>query len=1021
MCNFYNQFEMKKVLFLLKSAEYIEKQIEEKFSEPNFRRVEYHKYKKRLPLLVKELYLLILESKSLPSVQEFEDAYLRRHKIKEVEYFSEITAVRKAYNSLVRDLHFYYLLKESGKFDNVEINYRFDLQAQTDILVQKGDKRLGLQLFTGGKNMKERKQQHYRKYKGHNNYELLYFGTEGKGERKQLTTASGATFILYSESDVDLVLEVLLNSKDIAPSLNDDNFDGFDDFVESIPLTPINVVTDKVAKHSVLEIGTLSKDKAEEKKKDYEHKGINYYYCEYSIDQNILIYDGKDFEKYESLLKEKKFKTFNIDQYKIEHELEDADIAVIAGAGSGKTYTLVSRTLYLLNMGYIEHVYEVAMITFTNEAANNILKNLSDRFMEMYENTKDNRFMRYLEELREMKIMTIPAFAKFVLNDYGHHIGLGQNFSISALTMKKRELIEGHLNDVFQLNDYDSSILEGIEYYQVRDFVTAVEEKLEQKGVFAKDIVNKVVETNLFEGLIVNTLASVEKSLEDYKQERDILGLSDLTRYLKRLIDSERSMESLRKKFRYLFVDEFQDTDNLQIEFIVNLSVNANIPLLVVGDIKQGIYRFRGANVTAFELISKSLEEKGRIIKEHKLVKNYRTASDVLNEIENIFSNWRKLGHLANDERMEPTRPKSRALKSYEEYPDRITKEAILDLYNEMVLRPKEKADEVRVLSILVRTNWEVGDINTLLTGECRARKIPIQIVKEGTLFKSSAAKDLNALLYSWLNPEDPIALFELSQTAFCKPVELPQLEEEDGYFDMADLTFEVPDTWETALHQFKLAPANIVVNDFITKTHFKENIEVGQIQGRKSGSLLENEKQQYILNLHKVMTLMNNAVKNESTDLYSIYKWLSIEIATNNRDDEAELTDADFTRDFIKVMTVHKSKGLEFDTVILPYVHEQFVLPYNRDTEILVETDGDDKNYAWYLKTKKGFQNVTDAYDEMVNDEKPQVLMEETRNLYVALTRAKECLAIFDMKKNVTDFYSRQPNTWHHLIKGGR
>lgn len=1011
MANFYEEFELQKALSYLKSAEYIEQQIIAEYMEPDFQRVEYRKYKKRRPLLVKELYLLILDLQKLPSLKEFEEAYFSQYKIKETDYFSEITAVRKAYISLVRDLHFYYLLKESEKFDNVEIKYRFDLQAQTDILLQKNGKRLGLQLFSGGKNMKERKQKHYNKYKVNNNFELFFFGTEGQGERKRLTTNFNATFTLYSESDVNLVLEALLNSNDIVPSINDENFDEFDEFVEGLPLTTPIVEKDDVAMHSVLEIGFVSADEVVKNQKKYKRKGIAYYYCELNIAQNVKIYDGKDFKKYEPQLKRKKFDNFNIDQYKIEHELATADITVMAGAGSGKTYTLVSRTLYLLNLGYIDHVYEVAIITFTNEAANNILEKLSERFMEMYRDTNDNRFMRYLEELREMKIMTIPAFAKFVLNDYGHHIGLGQNVAISALTMKKREFIEKHLNDVYRSNSYKLSILEGIEYYQVRDFITAFGDKLEQKGVFAQNIVKKASTGSQFEALIVNTLSGVEKSLNDYKQERDILGLSDLTRYLKRLIDSNRSMESLSKKFRYLFVDEFQDTDNLQIEFIVNLSVNAKIPLLVVGDIKQGIYRFRGANVTAFQIISERLKESDRVVVKHRLAKNYRTASDLLNKIEDIFSNWRKIGHLMKDERMQPTKSKSLAKDSYIESDDSISAEAILELYKEMVQRPKKKKNERRVLAILVRKNKEVSDIHSMLTGKCEELEIPIQIVKEGTLFKSPAAKDLNALLYSWLNHKDPIALFELSQTAYCKTVELPKLKEEDGYYNMDDITFEVPITWEKALEQFKLAPANIVLNNFLS-TQFKDNLQVAKY-----------EEKQYVLNLHKIMTLMNNAVQNQNTNLYSLYKWLSIEIATNNRDDEAELTDADFTQDYIKVMTVHKSKGLEFDTVILPYVHEQFVVPYERNCEILVELEADDSkvDYAWHFKTKKGFENVTDNYHEMMVDEKPQLLQEETRNLYVALTRAKECLAIFDMQKPVSAYYAQKPNTWHHLIKGGR
>ena len=72
-------------------------------------------------------------------------------------------------------------------------------------------------------------------------------------------------------------------------------------------------------------------------------------------------------------------------------------------------------------------------------------------------------------------------------------------------------------------------------------------------------------------------------------------------------------------------------------------------------------------------------------------------------------------------------------------------------------------------------------------------------------------------------------------------------------------------------------------------------------------------------------------------------------------------------------------------------------------------------------MTTEKGFADETENYHKMMDDEKPQILREETRNLYVALTRAKECLAIFDMKRDVSYYLAKNPNSWHHLIKGGR
>ncbi|MEK4905869.1 UvrD-helicase domain-containing protein [Niallia sp. FSL M8-0099] len=1020
MSNFYNEFELEQVLSKLKSSVHIEQQLIAHYQEESFQRLEYISFKKKRPLLIKELYLLILQLGDLPTLKQFQDYYSSKHRINNSYHFSEMTALMKGYRSLVRDLHFYFLLKESGLFDEVKISYLFDLKGKTDILLREGQKKLGLQLFSGGKNMKAMKQEKNKRAFGQNNFELVYYGTKYKGNRKFLNTCSGSTFILYSEEDVQTVYELLQNSKTITSLIDEEQCEPFDDFVESISLqkkpTPLKVLE---AKHSILEIGHLNKQEIEKRQQQCVEQGITYYYYEQNVPQNIYIMDGKYFEQYEHLLDDKAQTTFNVEQYKIEHAITNIDISVMAGAGSGKTYTLVSRALYLLNMEIVTHVYEIAMITFTNEAANNILESLEKRFLQMFKDTRESRFLRYLDELREMKIMTIPAFAKFILFEYGHQIGLGQSFNISQLTTKKIEFIDSELHNVYTAKNLQEADLSGVEFYQISEFVKAFAEKVEQKGVFAADLLNKVGADNPFEQLVVSSLAQVEDELRAYKQERDVLGLSDLTRYLRLLMDSKVSMDSLGKKFKYLFVDEFQDTDILQIEFIANLAVKAGIYLVVVGDIKQGIYRFRGANVTAFELLGKLLTSEDRKIRISQLNKNYRTASDVLNNLEDIFDTWKRNGHLTQSERLIPTKSSSSAEGSYIECYNKINPEAVMTLFNEMKNRPRNDSKEVRVLAILVRTNSKVNEIHGLLSEVCSQQNTPLQIVKDGTLFKSLAAKDLLALLYSWLFPNDKIALFELAQTAFCRPFTLPVLQETSGQYEMSNVTYELPTTWEIASEQFKLAPGLSVLNEFMQNTPYADHLLA------QTGC--KDTVKQYILNMHKILTLMANGVQHDQVDLYSLYNWLKIEVTTNTRDDEADLTDSDYGQDYIKVMTVHKSKGLEFDTVILPYVKDQFVYDNARNCEIIVEaenvegSDEMDIQYSWHYKPSEKFMNVTENFTKMRQDERPHLIQEETRNLYVALTRAKERLAIFDMKGYVRKENVQNPNSWFHLIKGGR
>lgn len=1017
MSNFYNDFELEQVLIKLKSSEHIENQLLANYKEETFQNHEYTRFKKSRPLLVKELYLLILELGDLPTLQQFQEYYHAKHPIKKSKYFGEMTSLTKGYRSLVRDLHFYFLLKESGLFDEVKISYLFDLQAKTDILLREGQKLLGLQLFNGGKHMKAMKQQKAKKKPGQKNYELIYFGTQYKGNRKKLNTTSGATFVLYSEQDVETVHALLQNSETIESLIDEEQCEQFDDFVESVPvqknpdISPIPATLN--AKHSILDIGRLTELQILERKQWCEKRGITYYYCvQDQLAQDIQIVDGQGFEKYESLIDDKTQTTFNLGQYKIEHALTNIDIATMAGAGTGKTYTLVSRALYLLNMGVVKHVYEIAMITFTNEAANNILESLKKRFLQMFNNTKDNRFLRYLDELNEMKIMTIPAFAKHILSEFGHQIGIGKNFKISQLISKRNEFIESLVHQAYMDQNIQNDVLQGIEFYQITEFVKDFSEKVEQKGIFAETLIPLVNAHNPFEQLVVNTLAYVEEQLTSYKQERDVLGLSDLTRYLRLLLEHNVAMDSFGKKYKYLFLDEYQDTDILQIEFIAKLAIKTDVRLLVVGDIKQGIYRFRGANVTAFELLEKFLSDKGRKVHERQLTKNYRTNARLLNNLEDIFDNWKTHGHLPKSDRLIPTKFNNSSKMNYYECHNEVSAEAILQLFNDMKNRQPLDRDEIRVLAILVRTNAKVTNVHELLSEVCAQHGIPLQIVKDGTLFKSRAAKDLLALLYSWLYPDDSIALFELAQTAFCKPITLPTLQV-TSHYNMNDIQFDLPTTWREASEQFKLAPGLIVLNEFLQNTPYEEHL--------LAQTNCDQTVKQYVLNLHKIMTQMTNGVQNDQVDLYSLYNWLKIEVSTNSRDDEAELNDTDYGQDYIKVMTVHKSKGLEFDTVVLPYVNDPFFYSNARNCEIYVELDDADAQYSWHYKPSENFENDTQHFVTMRQNEKPHVVQEETRNLYVALTRAKEQLVIFDAKKVVTDWQVKNPNTWLHLIKGGR
>ncbi|MFZ2539678.1 MAG: 3'-5' exonuclease, partial [Oscillospiraceae bacterium] len=566
-----------------------------------------------------------------------------------------------------------------------------------------------------------------------------------------------------------------------------------------------------------------------------------------------------------------------------------------------------------------------------------------------------------------------------------------------------------------------------LEYYQLENFIENVYEKVESKGFETKNLPQTPFNSE-FANLVNDALIQVDTQLDELKKEKNTLTLNDLNRSLTQLLALEIPINNLNQQFKYLFIDEFQDTDNIQLNFIVDILIKANIHLLLVGDRKQGIYRFRGAEVTAFDLVKESLEKNGRTIGEHILLFNYRTSANLLNEMEDLFDSWRKKNLLAVDSkskitsRMLPTKMAGLSKKdAYKKIYKEISAQAIHDIYNEMIGRSRET--ERSVLAILVRTNDQVKDIGKILQESSLTNRLPYQVVVEGSLFQSEAAKDLLYLFRSWLNPDDEIVRYSLSQTAFCrKDNSTITIKEDRQFYETGTYCYEVPKAWYEALENLKVAPAFMVLNHYLSQVPYREQLE--------SKGYSKIHIKQYEMNLFKVLGLMNGSM-NECTDLYSLYQWLKIEHNTNTRDSEAELTDDDFESGYIKVMTVHKSKGLEFDTVIIPYLRKPFVRilpddfnPQGNDnvneynfSDIIAEGVGGEQLYGWkYFEKKNKFYNCTEEqYEKLKLDDILQIQQEETRNLYVAMTRAKEQLIFFSDK----NYPLRGLNNWLVLIGG--
>lgn len=559
---------------------YIEKVLKETYSPERYG-MKINAFETQRPLLIATLYKMIIARGGLPTVGEFVDHYIEESP----KFSGERWLINAAYLSLVTDLHFYFVLAHSRLFDEVTIDYVFDLKAQTDIIVRKGNKLIGLQLFAGDSASKKGKSMQLSQSNKMLSYRLYLYSRQDRPElRKQLQTVNGDVISLYSERDAEYVMSLLEQQDEQASErfhmelFNEPSQHFFMPSKPNLKVPTKQVLTDafhkllQQAKHSILLFNDNSNEEIRKQMTQAAiERGIHLYF--YDVPQQQLpkelqhvssIIDGQHNgayitpQQYDVLAKHFKEVSCNIFQYKVEHFNTQSDLIVTAGAGSGKTHTLISRTLFLLNTGVVERIQDIAMITFTNEAADNMRIKLADRFMELFKQTGDEKYRMYLEGLQEMQISTIPAFAKHILQRFGQFIGLGSDVSISNLTMQRRELIDEHLDKALQEANKPELFGE-LPYFEIVKFIEQVWEKVEQKGVALNDFRSQSNEDELFQ-IVLTLLNRAEESFKQQKIDRNTVTLADLTRLLNDLVQKSVPLSRLQQQYRYLFIDEFQDS-----------------------------------------------------------------------------------------------------------------------------------------------------------------------------------------------------------------------------------------------------------------------------------------------------------------------------------------------------------------------------------------------------------------------------------------------------------------------------
>lgn len=159
------------------------------------------------------------------------------------------------------------------------------------------------------------------------------------------------------------------------------------------------------------------------------------------VDADTLIEEGVVSDENQNVLENLANVTaFNFQQYKIEHAASDKNILVTAGAGTGKTYSMVSRVAYLCNRtadAVVDISGEIVMITFTNDAADNMKSRLKRMFTNYFILTSNEKYMHLIEDMNQIQISTIHKFAISLLQKDCLRMGLGYDSQITSETYNR--------------------------------------------------------------------------------------------------------------------------------------------------------------------------------------------------------------------------------------------------------------------------------------------------------------------------------------------------------------------------------------------------------------------------------------------------------------------------------------------------------------------------------------------------------------------------------------------------------
>jgi DNA helicase-2/ATP-dependent DNA helicase PcrA len=387
---------------------------------------------------------------------------------------------------------------------------------------------------------------------------------------------------------------------------------------------------------------------------------------------------------------------------------------VLAGAGSGKTRTLVYRVAYLLENGVSPD--RILLLTFTNKASREMMSRIE---------------LLLKDKPKGLWGGTFHHIGNRMLRIYGSKIGIESNFNILD-TEDSKSLIKSCRSIISGTSD---------KYFPKADFI----HKIISLSANLKDPIDEIIIKKLshLDESYIPLVKRIAELYQEKKKQANALDFDDLlSQWNRLLLEDEGIREKLAKKFQYILVDEYQDTNHIQGE-IVNHLAGKDQNVLVVGDDSQSIYSFRGADVNNILNFPKDFTD----AKTFKLETNYRSTPEILNLAnKSISKNKNKFDKQLSTNKPSGVKPALVSCDDSYEQADFIC-QRILDLQ-------KDDNVELENIAILFRAHYQSLDLEM----ELNKRNIPYVMRGGLRFFEQAHIKDVIAYLRLLSNHLDEVS-----------------------------------------------------------------------------------------------------------------------------------------------------------------------------------------------------------------------------------------------------------------------